>query len=1142
MSPSNAYSRGECGFGRFGFVGQPPPSVVGEAQLLTPGTIDVFATLPLYPSQGLWAFDIAPDETWPAGLIKVRIRLDGVEGFVGKGEFRNNFLGADLQTDSTTYRRGEKIGISGQLFELRTGYPPGDQKTPVPGDYRLRVVSPRGKVLWTGPPLTAEEGGEPGAIAASVPAAVTEKLIASARTDFRITLAIEIVDATYEDATTGSWGAIRAGAASASLFIPPRQPVIRNSFVSDLGWVQPGRTYPSRIIVSNYASVPRVRAVVLIPRVPGMRYTKALPVDGSGRARVSHGSVRWTIKRIPPGTRTAPSVTALVLQGRASTLAADPRVVWKNLSTTARLTYRGGPRRGLASVSHGPKVIPKGTSFRTARYGDRPFPVVAVDYFDRKHGPSHNGAVLSEKINSPHVPGSTFNLYQEMSYGQLFPDAAVPSAGVATADFSVDWEHDHHQDGAFAFTAPDPQGACRGTTYGPFAGSTAYAERIVNGWYQLPGDTDYYGDDGAAQGFTAARGLPRAGGIDDGCGPTGKAVYDAAHIADPEIDYSVYDTDKDGVVDFFMMVFVGLGGNGVSQSQAVPYDNIWPHSSSLEFYYRSDLGNGYVSDDQLKDRKGRPLFYVDEQRNKMTTKNTGVPVFVRVGPYNVNPESAIDNASVISHEYGHSLGLPDFYSVGGRTTYGDWNLMATDKSQHMDIISKKKLGWLIPRVLKKGISRVRHWRDSKRNTHRIDWVTPAGRPYTLRGRRVNNGQGYVAKLKGRRVLSAKKIRAEASPTHVWWSGAGDGFGCTPNRGHNLDVYLPDLARLDPGTPVTVTFKSYWDIEWDYDYGFVMFSRDGGETFTSIPSQEGFTTSDNPNGMGCLDRHGNGLTGTSGSHAAGTVEVDRRLDEYPDGAFLEDAYDLTDAAGNETVLRFSYFTDSAVVHPGWFIDDLRITAGADPNEQIPIYDTRFERTNDPRLFNGGCARGLSTAPKCTKGWTHLSAATRTLQDHAYYLELRDRSGFDLEGRDENDRAPIAFLPGLLLTYSDELHGYGNVGVPDPPAQSPLDSVPQPGVLTPLLADAAFTDTPGDSHFSDWGKGHTDNYLDPSSTDGNWHFAYNCLAFDVLSMSGTGLGPANPPWDLRADVRFNLGKGCGKFDYGYKRSRARLNSLE
>ena len=96
--------------------------------------------------------------------------------------------------------------------------------------------------------------------------------------------------------------------------------------------------------------------------------------------------------------------------------------------------------------------------------------------------------------------------------------------------------------------------------------------------------------------------------IDSACGPTGKAVYDAAQIADPEIDYSDYDTDKDGVVDFFMMVFPGLGGNGDSQINGVPpYDNIWPHSSNLEGTSPTRRpAEGYISDDQLKDLEGRP--------------------------------------------------------------------------------------------------------------------------------------------------------------------------------------------------------------------------------------------------------------------------------------------------------------------------------------------------------------------------------------------------------------------------------------------------------------------------------------------------------------------------------------------------------
>ncbi len=99
-------------------------------------------------------------------------------------------------------------------------------------------------------------------------------------------------------------------------------------------------------------------------------------------------------------------------------------------------------------------------------------------------------------------------------------------------------------------------------------------------------------------------------------------------------------------------------------------------------------------------------------------------VFVRVGPYNVNPETAIDKASVISHEYGHSLGLPDFYSTGSRETYGDWNLMATDKSQNMDIFSRQELGWVVPEVLEPGTSRtVTGWTDSKQDTDAITWQT-----------------------------------------------------------------------------------------------------------------------------------------------------------------------------------------------------------------------------------------------------------------------------------------------------------------------------------------------------------------------------------------------------------------------------------
>ena len=121
---------------------------------------------------------------------------------------------------------------------------------------------------------------------------------------------------------------------------------------------------------------------------------------------------------------------------------------------------------------------------------------------------------------------------------------------------------------------------------------------------------------------------------------------------------------------------------------------------------------------------------------------------------------------------------------------------------------------------------------------------------------------------------------------------------------------------------------------------------------------------------------------------------------------------------------------------------------------------------------------------------------------------------------------------MLTYTDEAHGYGNFGTDDPPAQSPLDSTPVVGSETPNLDDAAFTAGAGKNAYSDFGAGHTDNYTDPSSSSGNWVFAYDCLSFHVDSMAGTGVGPATaPPYDLTGNVTFTMGRGCGTFDYGY-----------
>ena len=242
--------------------------------------------------------------------------------------------------------------------------------------------------------------------------------------------------------------------------------------------------------------------------------------------------------------------------------------------------------------------------------------------------------------------------------------ATLPDGRVSPAPNSPDTPFATAHDGHFT-NGPtlDPNGTCTGTTLAPPTGtaplaSASYPDRGGGTSPRDPGilrrrpDWPCFG--GAQEGQGLLFGVGRCQRTD------GQDTYDAASLADPDIDYNDFDTDKDGVVDFFNIVFAGDGGNG--NTSVTGLNNIWPHSSDLRQYFKDTDGQtGYVSNDQFRNRLNQPMFWTNASRTQMTTTDTGIKVFVRVGPYNVNPESALESVSVIAHEYGHSLGLPDFY-------------------------------------------------------------------------------------------------------------------------------------------------------------------------------------------------------------------------------------------------------------------------------------------------------------------------------------------------------------------------------------------------------------------------------------------------------------------------------------------------
>jgi YVTN family beta-propeller protein len=133
-----------------------------------------------------------------------------------------------------------------------------------------------------------------------------------------------------------------------------------------------------------------------------------------------------------------------------------------------------------------------------------------------------------------------------------------------------------------------------------------------------------------------------------------------------------------------------------------------------------------------------------------------------------------------------------------------------------------------------------------------------------------------------------------STGQAWWSGRGDGlFNALITR---------TLALTDAVVPITLTFATRYDIETDFDYGYVRV-RTGG-LWTSLPIRSGdqvITTNDDPNGR---NYYGNGLTGQS-------------------PGWIQAQVDLSAYAGQTVQFQFYYVTDDGNIHDGWYLDNLEL---------------------------------------------------------------------------------------------------------------------------------------------------------------------------------------------------------------------------
>lgn len=185
-----------------------------------------------------------------------------------------------------------------------------------------------------------------------------------------------------------------------------------------------------------------------------------------------------------------------------------------------------------------------------------------------------------------------------------------------------------------------------------------------------------------------------------------------------------------------------------------------------------------------------------------------------------------------------------------------------------------------------------------------DPMATADEVFTLPAQGEGDVRQYAAdyiRLPGRESLTIRftgstTTRLAATDAYsgywAWWS----------HRMDESDTRLTLPVDLSGVNKATLRYRLWYDIEENWDYGYVEVSTDGGKTWRILETAR--TTRENPQG----NAYGPGYTGKSGGNRAEWV--------------LEEV-DLTPYAGQPVQIRFEYVTDAAVTMPGMFIDDVEI---------------------------------------------------------------------------------------------------------------------------------------------------------------------------------------------------------------------------
>jgi len=434
--------------------------------------------------------------------------------------------------------------------------------------------------------------------------------------------------------------------------------------------------------------------------------------------------------------------------------------------------------------------------------------------------------------------------------GPLHNQIAQPNRAT---DNSTAWAPDY--DKAFYEEHFNGSGESMRTFYEALSNGRYSVTNTVSDWVKVPYNASWYGDnarenDGGAWDFISDSGTAWWNS-QLAAGKTPAEID--AYLAQFDVwDRNDYDHDgnfdeADGYIDHFQAVHSGEGEDAGGGAQGE--DAIWSH-------------RWYVNGDDY----GLTGPQVGDADNKAGGARIGGSKYW-LGDYTTEPENG--GLGVFCHEFGHDLGLPDFYDTnGGENSTAFWTLMSSGSWLGHGAAANEGIG-THPGLMGAEEKLFLGWLDHS--------TVPLGSSgdFTLNPAQLQvDGKDQAVRVNLPDITKSTTYTTPTSGSHAWWTGSADDLN------ESLTHAVPAAAR------VTVSANAWYSIEADFDFLVGEYSFDGGANW----------------------------------QRAGAL-----IDGDSSGKWSSLKFSYA-ADGKASLFRFRYQTDGGVHLAGAFLDDILVKTG------------------------------------------------------------------------------------------------------------------------------------------------------------------------------------------------------------------------